>query len=252
MQRRLLKQIIFGFAYLIVLALFFYAGYLVLAPSGGTCFDGILNQNETDIDCGGPCLPCSVKNMESLSLVGEPIIFAANGKTTAMFTIRNRSADYGSSLLNYTVIIKNAVGALLLSKKETTFIYPSEIKTIVVPALTVNPVSAKSIDIVFNSAEWVPAEEFKKPSAAVRGVETVLTDKFAEVRGVVRNENSFSISEAVVSAVIANDVGLDIGASQTVLRDLAPFEERAFTISIPYQDQSVDVNASRAFVSVKR
>jgi hypothetical protein len=27
--------------------------------AAGTCSDGILNQGETDVDCGGPCPPCA-------------------------------------------------------------------------------------------------------------------------------------------------------------------------------------------------
>lgn len=30
----------------------------IVASSGGTCYDGIQNQGETGIDCGGPCAPC--------------------------------------------------------------------------------------------------------------------------------------------------------------------------------------------------
>ena len=32
---------------------------IILPPDPPTCFDGILNQDETDIDCGGVCPPCS-------------------------------------------------------------------------------------------------------------------------------------------------------------------------------------------------
>ncbi|MEL6986410.1 MAG: peptidoglycan DD-metalloendopeptidase family protein [Bacteroidota bacterium] len=36
------------------------ASDIVNVTGGPTCFDGIQNQGETGVDCGGPCLPCNV------------------------------------------------------------------------------------------------------------------------------------------------------------------------------------------------
>jgi len=33
-----------------------------IVPQGPTCYDGILNQGETDVDCGGPCRACDYCN----------------------------------------------------------------------------------------------------------------------------------------------------------------------------------------------
>ncbi len=44
---------------LILIQLVIVAGVAVIGTGGGTCYDGILNQGEDDIDCGGPCADCA-------------------------------------------------------------------------------------------------------------------------------------------------------------------------------------------------
>ena len=41
-----------------------------------TCFDGIQNQGELEVDCGGPCAPCEISgcNVAAISENGSIII----------------------------------------------------------------------------------------------------------------------------------------------------------------------------------
>ncbi len=43
----------------------------ICVAGGATCNDGIQNQGETGVDCGGPCTPCQTCDMHTLTLVTD-------------------------------------------------------------------------------------------------------------------------------------------------------------------------------------
>lgn len=44
-----------------------------LCPPCMTCFDGVRNQGETGIDCGGPCPPCKISKEEKLPILEKTV-----------------------------------------------------------------------------------------------------------------------------------------------------------------------------------
>ena len=80
MQRRI-KKIVYGVfwnALLLGIVILVYITWLVPKPS---CTDGIQNQNETGVDCGGSCTACSLKHLEQMRVVQPPEIFSlSSGK----------------------------------------------------------------------------------------------------------------------------------------------------------------------------
>jgi hypothetical protein len=68
-----------------------------------TCSDGIKNQGETDIDCGGPCAPCQISTFINLvvgggSSIGYYFITAQNGH---LYKISEGNANQASIDLIY-------------------------------------------------------------------------------------------------------------------------------------------------------
>ena len=50
--------------------------------SGGTCFDGLQNQGEYGIDCGGPCAPCEI---------GKPFVTVTVDSTWVNDTVKTQN-----------------------------------------------------------------------------------------------------------------------------------------------------------------
>ena len=113
---RLLKQFIYGFVYLLVIGLVgfgVYNSYSTIPPS---CFDNIQNQEESEIDCGGPrCNTCELKHLTLQ--VEEPTFFdAGQFKTTVLVKITDSSLNYGSKSFNYEFQIINKLGGAIASR----------------------------------------------------------------------------------------------------------------------------------------
>lgn len=248
MPSRLIKQIIFGVFYLVVLSALGFGVYGLLFRVGGSCFDGKLNQEETGVDCGGSCLPCALKNLEAIGSVGVPEIFATDGKSTILLRLKNASLDYGADQFRYELSFFNLRNEKIHSLIGDSFIYPGEIKNIVLPAVNLDAGIVARTEVAVKEASWIPAPEFSKPQTQVRSLVTQASAGTAQVRGIVTNLNSYKLSRVLVSAILFNQNNQKIGASKTLLQDLNPFEERSFTIFIPAAGQQIGVNLTQMFV----
>jgi len=154
MERRLFKQIIIGF-----FVIFIFSGlgwkiysFFKLPPS---CFDNNKNQGEEGVDCGGPCIPCTLKNNPPISVSEEPIILPNQEKKfDVIFKLSNLSPDWGAKILPYKLTI-TGMGE---EKKEITgtgFILPQESRRFIEPLIELdfNPVKAE-IEINKNAIIW--------------------------------------------------------------------------------------------------
>lgn len=155
MDRRLTKQII------IALIFFgFFAGiggivYFTHRPAA-TCFDGRKNQGELEVDCGGPCIPCALKNNPPLSISQSPqfIYSAGNKKIDILFKISNTSISWGVKNFAYKISILGKNGEKQ-EFMEASFILPHEVKTFILPQLNVAfPIAKVTVAIDPQTIVW--------------------------------------------------------------------------------------------------
>ncbi|HNR49682.1 MAG TPA: hypothetical protein PKN14_10590 [Bacteroidia bacterium] len=82
---------------------------------GESCSDGILNQNEEEVDCGGPCSPCATPAMSALidgtnwSAVDT---FYLNKTSSAGFTSYQLKGLSGSKAVEFFFIFTDGVDSL--------------------------------------------------------------------------------------------------------------------------------------------
>lgn len=234
---RTIKQIIYGFFYLAILAGVVYVGFLVAKETAPSCFDGRKNQQEEEVDCGGPCVSCAIKRLQPISPKLE--YFGVGENTTAILTLSNPNLDYGAESFIYTITFYGAGRQKLFSLVKDSFIYPAEAQKIIVePNLKFNYLSISGKpEIVISALKWRPLTEFFEPKFQTRQTRTTVDGSSATVSGILVNRESISFPRATVGVLIYQQV-LDgenrlVGASKTVLQSLQPFEERAFKIVVP-------------------
>ena len=169
MDKRLTKQIIIALIFLGMITLIGGGTYLIGRPEP-TCFDGIQNQKEEGIDCGGPCIPCNLKYDPPLSVADTPIFLTnENDRTDVIFKITNLSQEWGAKSFPCKVIFTGANG----EKQEFIkygFIFPHEIRHFLVSNIIIGfePVAIK-IEILKEDIAW------EKPPS---GVNLSLGDPF--------------------------------------------------------------------------
>jgi len=155
MERRLFKQLIISGILLGLAILISYDIYFTLKPVP-TCYDGIKNQNEEDIDCGGICLPCDLKYQKVLTVASEPKIFLKpNNKVDLYFKLRNISEEWGAEELYYKVVFYSSDGTLKEELIQKGFILPHEIRYYLLQeiALPFTPSKAE-VEIMSDNIQW--------------------------------------------------------------------------------------------------
>ena len=236
MAGRSTKQFLFGTIYVVLIFLILYAFYGVFIRSSPTCFDNKQNGSETGVDCGGSsCVACEIKNLANIRISSvTPIPGADADLTTLLVEFQNPNQNYGATVFEYTLNLYGKTGtSTIYSSPQTAFIYPGEIKQ----RLMLNiPVAFSSVvrgEGVLTSITWESRTLFSAPKLETREIKVDLQPERGRVviTGVLRNDNTFSIRRANVSAVFSDSTGKPILASQTVVDNLGPFEERFFQIT---------------------
>lgn len=234
---RIIKQLIYGVFYLAILGGIGYGIYYFSVGLAPSCFDGRLNQEEAEIDCGGPCVPCELKNLKPLLTSVET--FGTGNSTNVVINLANPNLNYGAESFSYTLNFYNQSLEKIFSLTKQSFIYPAEAqKVLLEPNLRIDfdSISGKP-ELILENFKWKPVSEFQEPQVQTRQVRTEVSDRLITVSGLLSNRESFSLSRVVVGALVYRKLNENqnelIGISKTVLQSIQPFEERSFKIPVP-------------------
>lgn len=257
MHRKGVKQIIYGFFLLIIISLFAWLFYLAFLQPAPTCSDGKRNQDETEVDCGGPnCSECELKRVQAIRVFSPLTLPSPDGKrSTLLIQFQNPNASYGVYPLSYTVTVYGHDGGVIYKNAVDTFVYPSEITYRLEPNIPVASNVIERSEIAITRQEWVRRSEFSAPQMQVRDVRVERDGAAPQVAvtGVLKNDNAFIVSRAVVGVIVGGDGGSLVGASRTLIESLQPLEERYFSVMVPVAGVSEgEVLEPKVFIEAKR
>jgi len=233
---RFLKQFIYGSIYLLIigiLGLGIYNNYFVTTPS---CSDNIQNQQESEIDCGGPhCLPCELKNLTLR--IDKPTFFDAGQlKTTAVVKIADPSFDYGSSNFNYEFQVINKLGGAMATRpglSGTSYISAGESKYLIAPAIDIDPRDVGRVIINIQKPDWVLKENLPHYFLSFGSLKLSINNKSPQVSGILKNDSASTYNAISVIGVLFDKSKNPISASTTKLNNIQTFSETPFTIFYP-------------------
>lgn len=168
MSRRTLKQFIYGAFYLTIFFLIVYGIYLAGFKAAPTCFDGKQNQNETGVDCGGPCSICELKALNPIKVSLPVQVFSLDGAVSALVELRNPNVNLGADKFSYELNFYDANDEKIFTSTKESFIYPGEIKYIVEINLNVDYEKIDRTEFKISNESWKLAGEFpcRKPHIA--------------------------------------------------------------------------------------
>ncbi|MFA6365403.1 MAG: hypothetical protein WCW78_03305 [Candidatus Paceibacterota bacterium] len=230
---RSLKQFIYGALYFAIVCIVVFGIWGVTLQKPQTCFDGIQNQNETEIDCGGSCIACAIKHLKPLEEGAIPRMFSlATGKAVALFEIVNPNQGYHAAQFTYRITARDANGTRLESLEGTDTLFAGETRLIFEPRFTTYASAMKSVAIEMTNPEWRSVEELLPPVLSLHNVVTENGDTI-RVSGTIKNEGALHAKEVKVVAVLVDQFGYELFAAQTILTSVDGFASVPFTIPFP-------------------
>ena len=221
MNKRLLKQLLYGLLFLIIIfGIGFYFYYLNTRP---TCFDGVQNGLETGADCGGECTKACLViapfpvSIQKLKVPGDDYFLDVLVKVT------NPNKDYGAGNIQYTFGEINS----------DFYVLPAQTKHLVIHS------SLESEKASLNVADfkWEKLNLFK--AADIDFVVKNSSFKSSELEAVVYNNSDFDFDTVDVVVILYGEEGNVLGVNKTALNTLLSRTDRYFKVSWPNQIDGV-------------
>lgn len=236
MDKRQFKRSIISLIYATILLVIIYGIYLKVRHVS-TCFDGMKNQNEEGVDCGGVCQEQCSFDAQDL-IVGKMGVVPAGiaGKYDFYVQITNPNATFGNKNFYYSLNFKNSAGDVLASRKGSNFILPGERKYVIESNID-SVIVPTSFDFAINSSDWVEFNDYyEKPDLEIVNKnysEVSGGVGFSEAYGLLKNKSNFDFDLIKVEVILKDDKGNVLALNSTQMSTVAAGEQRDFRISWP-------------------
>lgn len=238
MEKAAKKRIIAILVYLAVFFGFCFLVYVHFKPKA-TCFDGIQDQNETGVDCGGVCAKkCGPQvkvqplQIQKTGAVPSGVL----GKYDFYALVSNPNAVYGSKKFDYVVDLKDASGKILATRTGSDFILPGETKYLVEPDISVSG-SPATADIKINNSDWVQLNSYyEEPNIeVVNKTYTQVSDgtEFSQAYGLLENNSPFDFDLIKIEIILQDANGNVLALNSTQMKTVKSGEQRDFTVAWP-------------------
>lgn len=234
MTRYLRKQIIIAFIFLLIVTAITAGFYLIFrSQAEATCEDGIRNQGEEKIDCGGPCIPCE-KEREPLEVVYEKIISTSENNYDIVAEVENINSNWGAKSVGYQLDIYNGNNENIFSKQGTFYILPQENKYVVDSKIFLEQTPEKMEFKIINTS-WQKPSGFRELALRVRD-KKIQTGEGVQNRisGVVNNSTNYDLGKVEIVGIILSTDNEIIAAGKTEVNTLIRNENRYFEINWPH------------------
>lgn len=165
-----------------------------------TCFDGKKNQNEEEIDCGGPCDPC-IGVTKDLITVWTKSFKLKDGKYDAAALIENPNLFLGLTSLKYRFKLYDDQNILIAIRAGETFINPGEQYVIFESAIDTGFRIPKRAFIEFTSAPVWKRVENERPRLVV-SKKTFVNNPFPRLTIEINNSSFFGVQNIYVAALL--------------------------------------------------
>lgn len=231
MSKRLIKQTIITLIFLSILS---GCGFLIYhfnkpAPS---CFDGIQNQGEEEIDCGGPCISCELVHIKEIKVIWVKALSKQDDFYDLAAQINNPNQNYGSDSIPYYFEFYDSENNLIGQYPGTTFILPNQTKY-----LTRAKVEASQFDKVelsFGEIEWKKLKEYHSlPQLAIQQKEYYLLEDanqpgFSQAKALLINKTDFDFEKVDIDVLLFDSSNHLLGLNTTEVRTLLAGQRRDF------------------------
>jgi len=249
MLRYLRKQLTIIFVFLIILLAIGLAIYLIWRHyhPQPTCFDGIQNQGETGIDCGGPCGLCA--HPMGLRIISQDFIPTTANNFDLVAKVENPNNNWGVESVSYKFNFYNANNQSIGSKEGSTYILPQETKYIVEQKIYLAEPLAR-IAFELERTNWQRLKDFTELQIRVKDKNHQIINSQYRLYGVLENKSNYNLDKVEIVGLLFDDKGKIIAAGKTDIRTFLINEGRSIEINWPYTSSDISSSEIKVYTNV--
>jgi hypothetical protein len=210
-RRKVLYTAVAGSIAVVVL----WWGYETFLSKAPTCFDGVLNQNERGVDCGGTCaLLCRHETRSPVVLWSRAFEVAPNVYTAAAY-VQNPNPGGAARRVAYSFQLFDDKNALVVERVGTIDIPPVTTVPFVDPNINVgNRAVSRAIFAFSQEPVWQRVGELP----ALRVGNQYLAPDASRLSATIMNDTITNADKVTVAAVLFDAQGTARAASKSVLQ----------------------------------
>lgn len=213
----------FGMIGIVVLLISSYFVYIFFIKKTPTCFDGVRNQNERGIDCGGICSVVCTQDAKSLIPLWTRVFHITDDVYSVVAYLENQNTTAAIQKISYEIRIyddKNILTSAPITG--STFISPqSKMAIFASPLKTGKRIPQRAFITFTTSPQWMtPQKKYQTPFLAVN--ETQLSDESSspKLSARISNPTYYSLHDVEVTALLYDASGNAVHASQSFIENL--------------------------------
>jgi hypothetical protein len=228
MSWRLKKQLKYGFVFLLIILSFLFLLIKNLKPAP-TCYDNIKNQGETDVDCGGPCISCEIKNLK-LEISKTGYLIYQDNSLDLFAIIKNPSSKYALKNFSYKFVLYGESEYKAETPKKNSFILPLENKYILelnkqLPKFKIKEIK---LEIDINPNDWV--ESIEKPPVIDLLNYSIENNR---LNAEIINNDQKPFNNLELNFIFLDYFDNIVGFSKTKIDYIEIYERKIITITLP-------------------
>lgn len=234
MQWAARRQVLFGVAALVIVAVIASVTFFSVWYRAPSCTNGVMDGKETGPDCGGMCTKICLDQAPHVTVLWARALKVTDGVYHAVALIKNPDTTVRGTL-PYTVSLYDSSNILIKKLEGTITLAPGEVAPLFEANVPTGSRLPARVFVEFGIGVWAKAS---RPTVAV--VIKNQTPTFAapepSLAARVVNDTTNAISDVLVTAFLYDASGTIIAASQTKTGPLAPHADRAivFTWPVPF------------------
>lgn len=186
------------------------------APS---CSDGVQNQGEAGIDCGGPCPYLCTALEHAPTVLYTKQIPSGAGRTDVIASIENVNAGVAAKSVRYTVMLYGIGQVLIQQVNGTVDLPPAATVPVFLPGIMNGnqEVVGAFLTIVPSSIRWFSLPSDPRIIPVVSNTTVSGTDAAPRIDAVLTNPTTSLLSDVPVVVLVHSVQGEVIAASRTIV-----------------------------------
>lgn len=182
-----------------------------------SCTDGIQNQDEDGVDCGGACRYLCTALQEPPTTLFTQAIPNGTGRTDVIASIENKNATAAAKSVPYSIVLYGADRAFIQQVSGTVDLAPGATARVFVPGVASGARSVAQAFLTIDTAlvQWYAASRPSVPQVAA--VSCPLPSDTPRIIATLSNVETSPVSNLKVIVAVFNTENNVIAASQTIV-----------------------------------
>jgi hypothetical protein len=214
------------------------------APS---CGDGVRNQGETGVDCGGSCPYLCTADERAPVVLFTQALSNGDGRTDVIALVQNSNALAGARNVPYTITLYGAGKSFIQKVNGVLDLPPGGTVPVFIAGISsghANVIRA-FLDIDSSVPRWVAMDRDPSIRPTVSNILITGTTSAPRIDAVLTNPSVIDLENVQVVAFVRNVLGDVIAASKTIVPSLPGGGQvtATFTWNTPFRDIPTTIEA---------